>query len=563
MIHSTANVKPTSCSVGSIVLIAGGVEYVCTSMIFSMALNSIPSVKVTVGCGSSLRGSGIAEQDPEKLLKLITDKHSSAYLDMIECKVQEVLTFKGAKVVTTLMEGVIVAGSPVYRAGTATTRMIDLLCMNNACKLYTKPLAGYINMSGAYLRKELHNAVGFDTDRIRKTAQGNSSLYALESIDPVRLLKGLPAEIQDATVGVRVAAIIGEIIEANTLSGKMPESPEGGKQVSTKGDVLKYIFSDWKINEKLLKGVSDFSFNLELIKILIQYLENASIYDSIQGSVMTNDFMLNMVPRWLAKDFKLELMPSESWDVSDPLELNESHIISIEPSYNPIASLNTPDAFVVNFSAAAQLESGDSTKIAGLGSKGFFAPNPAIMAYMSQEEPQESDLDDKLIRASRLDAPKWLIPSVMKGEYTKQTSTVKDKQKPTTSEKPSTENIKAAKTTDESVEELGNIIAQSFFAHLFGGHDKATLRVYPSLRFGLSPSVGCFEDHIGKAIDITFKTADGTADSPRNIRGILESIQYNYAAGDSSSLSYTLSLSCVRPLNKDEARVPCLLYTKD
>ena len=80
-------------------------------------------------------------------------------------------------------------------------------------------------------------------------------------------------------------------------------------------------------------------------------LTNMSVYDVLQRMLITDEFMLNLVPRFSTQDFKVELVPSYMWKTreSDNLDINATDLVAVSAVFNPIACLNIPQVLMVLF----------------------------------------------------------------------------------------------------------------------------------------------------------------------------------------------------------------------
>lgn len=557
MTTATTSSSPGGCNIGTYSLHVGVNQYVCTSLSFSMAMDNIPSVRVTIGCGKSLKDAKGEMQDPEDLLKTILAKHGEAYLDMLDCSIVESLEAENLTI--PIFEGCIVAASPVYKAGAPTTRMISILVMNRACKLYTRPLSAYVSMNGSYLRSSIVGNTRFDIEAARLQAKKNTALLTdREAIND--MLNKLPATLEDAAVIDRVASIVDAIIDSESLSNNVKSSSKDAKTSGSSG-ILNYMFGSAKLDLSRTSTLTGSSFNIYIAQLLVHALANASVYDALQSILVSTAVMLNIIPRWKLDDYKLELAPSSAWDPGTPIALEEKHIIGISTEYNPIANLNTPEGFIVNFSNVFQLQNAKAGTEIAAGCNGVFASNPEVMAYLrfkaqGKTSPRHASYESTLFRVGTYDAPSWLLPAALAEKSGKDKSTVETHKQTTISKQAEASTEQKDKLDRDRTIEIADTIAKSLFTYIYGSQDKAVVTIYPSMRFGLSGNV-CFEENLGNAIDIEFGE-----DNPRNIRGILESIQYEYTAGESSSVSYTLTLKCVRPLDKNEKAIPCPLYTK-
>ena len=113
--------------------------------------------------------------------------------------------------------------------------------------------------------------------------------------------------------------------------------------------------------------------------------------------------MLDLLPRWDGEeneDFRMEIRPSEAWNPSDPLTLKESDIIEIDSNYNPIACLNTPEVFIVNFSDAVEFAM-DNMPQGRIGLNGVYAMNEILMAGLKKRYQSGTEMRDDLIKLQK------------------------------------------------------------------------------------------------------------------------------------------------------------------
>jgi hypothetical protein len=104
--------------------------------------------------------------------------------------------------------------------------------------------------------------------------------------------------------------------------------------------------------------------------------------------------------------------------------------------------------------------------------------------------------------------------------------------------------------------EIADLIAKALYAHMHGASATAQIELLPDMRFGLKDDV-FLEDYIGELINIIPTAKE---DQQLAIRGMLEGIQFDYTAGQSSSCRYTIMLSRVRPYDKNEKAIKCPIY---
>lgn len=113
-------------------------------------------------------------------------------------------------------------------------------------------------------------------------------------------------------------------------------------------------------------------------------MKNGSILESLQTILLSDAYMLNLVPRWEREDFKMEIAPSTAWVSPNPstLRLSQNYVISIDSDQSYITTLNIPDLFVVSFADQWQIYRGDTQEeLANLTGK--YSPDPALMEAMS------------------------------------------------------------------------------------------------------------------------------------------------------------------------------------
>lgn len=239
----------TSCALGSFVLSVAGSEYVCTSVVYRMAINQIPDVTVTVGCGLPIKATSASSyQAPEKLLGILQDKRTSAYLSMTACSLFEVVDFAGPPRRKLVFKGVIANGQVVYKAGTPTSRMVQFTCMSNAVHLYTKPLASYSYVCGAKLKADYADVYG------SKNSGGVGPNDDLSSDRmSVSTLLQMAGDVK-GNIASRLDAIIGAIIATSSVQAS-------GASSSMAGMVSKYIFSTTNISTKNIGALCSDEFN--------------------------------------------------------------------------------------------------------------------------------------------------------------------------------------------------------------------------------------------------------------------------------------------------------------
>lgn len=526
---------------GVIVLKASGKEYVCTAFQMSMGLNEIPTAVVTIGSGVGLHTPSTT-QNAEDLLSSVLSKRSSAYLDMIECEIEERLTGKTVKI----FEGCITTGTTVYKAGTRTVKAIRFMCMNKVCKLIMRPLSEYVTLEA----NTLINYIGTLSSFSVQDAMSRADLFKQGRVGVSYLLGEIAAKIEQATIDKRVAYVMSAILKAGSYRDQL-KNIDG-----TETGILDYIYSDHGLDTSLGHSTLN-QYNVELCSKLFQVLQHGSIIDAIVNVLTSDEFMLQLTPQFSDKQFKIKIEPSEAWVKKESVKITEKHMNSIMTSYDPIAHVNTPDAFVVNYAEAVSMLANE-TPNDFIGLSGVYSDNPTLKAalksvYQSGNRVIPGSIKSKMYRACIYYAPKWLYPgfsNTAKGDPPK---SVRDHRRKDSSK--DGDEKKTPKLDKSAANALADKIAQAIFTLKYGRQDTTSITLLPSLRFGLTSGIE-IEKHLGYPMDVSF--TDGS--KSLNIRGTISHIDYNYATDGTSNCSYTVGLTRVRPLNEDEQSVECPLY---
>ena len=550
----------TGCHIGSIILLAGGEQYTCTACSLHMSLNNIPSATVVVGCGKLVTEPAVNVPSAEDLLNQVLARRSKAYLDMVECTIAEVMdTYSRI-----IFKGVIVTGYVMYKTGNPTSRLIKFQCMNSACKLYVAPLVAHRNICGASIVKYMNDTDAYAKEMIDK----NSFLYSMGSnLDTSELTSKVLENNQGQTLDKYVADIANQIVAADA------ETATGDAEGIDFTHITDYLYSDYKINTDTLAAASEEEFVQTVADGLLQLLQRGSIYDSLQNILLSDEFMLSLVPRWSDNAFKLEIAPITAWTTKDGLSLSAEQVLEIDSVYKPLVCLNTPEAFIVHFSPLEELirQASQQQQIDPSGVNGVFSINPDLEQRLKErfqsggKSPiEQKTIDERLFKLRYYTAPKWLYNAFMS------TTTDGQSRTPTAADKHTTETNQpgAEKNTLEKAKEaipcpdvekereLADLLAKALFNHLFGAGDTAYVTVVPSLRFQ------DFERHIGNTLDIVFNTGTWLSPSPLNIRGMLSAVHYEYSVGKAGTVRYTLELSRVRPLDEDEQDIESPIYKR-
>lgn len=535
---------------GVFVLKADDEEYVCASVRLEWGINAIPSARVTLGFGASIRQPS-SIQRPDKLLgKVLATRKQDAYQGMIECEISEVFEDGRSKQV---FSGVIVTGSPVYSANEKfSSKMVSLLCLNKICRLYASPLAAYVI---AHSSKVINHMASMGVKLSADEAQNDQTFQKL--IDINKLVEDVKQQSKDGNVLPIVDGILQEYLAKSSFR------PDTGNDLG--GATIKlsdYLFSRIRVNPAL--DSLEKSYYQQIGNYLVSGLNNSSIYDTLQRMLITDEFMLNLIPRFTkvgSVEFPVELVPSYMWNPKVAFKLDRSQLTSVSASFNPIACLNTPQVLMVTFDPLNDI--GNTNTQQSLAYYGIYSTDDSLMERLKAARGKGGGVKpaaDGFFRCVTLQAPHWLYPLSRQpdtnqskggdGEVSKETKNKTGQGKPTSVNKPE------PRPKDELWEHADQV-AQALFAHKYGRQDTASLRVPAGLRFGYNDGL-FFEDHLGDAIDV--RISEGQESDAFDFRGILQSVSFSYVTGIQSSVDYAMELSCVRPLDNDEKKIDCVIY---
>lgn len=576
-------------------------SYVCSSLSLNMRLNTLPIASVVVGGGTSIRNGhkDHSDNNAENILEYVMNARNNTPDSFINCSIVEVIKANGVSSETVLFKGCIVAASLVYKTGSTTMRAVRVECMNEACKLYAQPLSAYNNTVGSYIVDALTAKAGrnrMPTAKESVTTYGMNTVGALTTSYVRQITKELT---QHKDIATKIAFLADAI---TLLSTKVVNTvkPEEILRI-LRGGILKinkYIKSDYFINyqdltimdrneepgESAINNVTDDKFDNSLCDQLLGSLRSSTVYDAILRTIMSTEFMLNLVPKWNAENHVVSIEPSHAWESKPAITISFSDIAEFNSTYKPFDHINDPEVLAANFSAA----------IPFAGSQGQDGTPSAIMgAYSTNEEIAEwlkmrwsSDASEDELRA-RLqgdttyfkwfiyEAPSWLrtafiIPSPVgkpKEDTNNAQSDIKDQRTNPKEESKTTQQVTNSETAIqydfERARSIADKIAKALYTHICGESATAQLTLLPDMRFGgfgsdITDPV-CIEDHIGEIMDIL---PSEDSDQHLAMRGMIESVQFNYSAGKAGSCSYTITLSRVRPLNQQADDVVCPLYVR-
>lgn len=543
-----------STQIGVIVLQTYDRSYVCSSFNMSLMLNALPVASVVIGSGRPIKGNPRSENSAEDILEYIREHELRDSTSFLPCVVYEELDGKRY----TAFRGVIVGASLVYKAGATTMRAVRLELMNEACKLYARPIADWQDTCGSFITAAVaHNDANALTTGDSRGSQGFEYSGAL---DENKICGILGTKLRDKDIATKIAMLADAYVtmESRTQGQSVVDTSRFGKLLG----IADYIVSDYILNRAVLDAAntqSDENFNKELCSFLIDGLRGGSIMDSILGAITSNEFMLTLKPRFT--DFKMEIRPSLAWDSRGAKKLPLSVLSSMNSSYHPLDHLKDPDVFVVNYTNSLDFGGGSEGQPAGIN--GAFSTNPVMQAWLKERKDNANNTgiqqllaqlehDTSHFKWKIYAAPKWLDTAYIQSNN--QAYKVRRGNSPN-------RNYQIGRN-------MADEIAKAIYTSVYGQASTSTVELLPHLRFGMGASKYgvVLEDMIGEVIDIVpdgwRNDPDRLDDSPLAIRGMISAVQFTYTAGQAGSCQYSMILSRVRPYNASEDSVECPLYAR-
>lgn len=559
-----------------------GVDYwPCTSVRLTMGLNALTSATIVVGCGRALWDvSDTMDHSAEALMRKVTD-NIEAGESMIPCYLQENLQDGRSKVI---FRGVITAASLVYKTGTSTNRAVRFECLDSACRLYAVPLGFNRYLAGSYIMNELaHHIVNPITQY---------GTYYYRQINVGELCNKLATKITGpASIIQRISYLVDGIVLMSGAEDKVNIDPETLDIVG----VQDFIDCAYTVNQKLYNikasqnatqatkdavqnsndssGNSiDLDFNRVLAGHLVSMLQNSSVLEAIVSVITSEEYMLTLVPKFGGG---MILQPSRAWSSKPSRILNFSQIRGINSTVNPLKHVADPDVFIVNYSNALPMDGGNL--VAGMPAAviGCYTRNKKFNELrakaMNKQETNMGELfGNTMFKRRHYGAPRWMNDAFIGALKTPDQLEAERKQ-PNTEQLIADKKEKDPKDTrqvwanynDTKGREIADQLAAALFAFIYGRSSTAEIELFPSLRFGWDGDIP-LESLVGELVDIVPSEMDSEpqrwTDDLMSIRGMIESVSFSYDSGSSSSCSYSIKLSRVRPLKDNEEAIECPLY---
>ena len=499
--------------IGRIDLVVPGFPaFVCSSLSYHMAINEVPVAQVTVGGGFSVRHPGYYSR-PEDLLVALNSEDTA----LVPCALHEVQD-SGASVV--IFRGYLVNGGAHYSADGGGSANITFTCMGLAAELMVTPGSQYIEAPvNAVLDTVMYDGkdIGIEAalksnNYLQNQQQSLNDLY--EFTEHMPLVRRLAVLVK----GVRAA------ISPNALMSflkSLLDNPDGAEDQS----VLRVFGGSTRLRESVLPSQCARQFSEDFTMQAMNALSGASIWDAVHGCLTSQEYALELVPRWTCDtpgDFRIEVKPITAWRPRVVISLTSENVLAFDSSRDSLAAVNTPDILVVRladprsmYENASSGQVSDSSMYAGV--RGVAAKSPELNAKLRAHTAGTSLMDNvaAMGKVRQMDMPRWC--AVM----------------PPADDK-----------DDAKQQELANRIAEMALQYHYRAVDGAILRLPPTLRFGLSGRV--YENLLGERVVVDL--SDNANALYRGLRayGCLRSVRYEYSASPTgSTASYAWNLSRV------------------
>lgn len=536
-----------------------------------LAVNQLPTAMVVVGIGNSILGDTRIEENnnAEDLIELTNRLAGGGLSKFVPCSIDVIKENTSY----TVFKGIISDISFVYKTAGGTIRAMRIACIHSAAELYATPLAEYNWAAGADLVREIISNTSKPTDKT--DAVGQFGMRRLSSLDDNEICKRLTKEIAHKDIVTRLAYLAGAIVvySSHTVNRTDP-SPEVMKNLLHIADYMScdYVLDDAAIS---LNSTVDLDYSKALCRGLQASIQGNSVLDAILGMITSMDFLLTVIPK-MEGDFKLSVRPSMAWDTSVIHPISFSDISSINSAFNPLAHLNDPQVFIVNYSNAINFgKIGGKNNDGGVPADmtGVYSPNKQIMEYMRARYSTDEDVRNAARNAMNEDfnhykkrvirAPLWLNLA-----YIKRTKSSNGIDSSIIEEQRIQPNEQEGENPADSIESstsrdykhgrfIADEIAKAIYTMQYGATNTADIELSPRLLFGGNGTI--LENCIGELVDII---PSDEKDKHLAIRGMINSISFNYSAGKSASCNYHMTISHMRPRDENEKSIVCPIYKK-
>ena len=555
-------------------------KFPCAAIDYTMMQNRIPTLTAYVGTGMPLVGRKEDYTTPEIVMEWLADPKEEGLVNgMIACSFYEEASVGGFPSDWQIFKGYIATGNPVYTAkpsGSATQIMFQ--CLGLAAALVTAPGSAYIECYQGVEIEKKRNGEDISLQRALDTG-GN---FEMKKWDPLDLIIASGLKLYKAPVVKRIGIFVALACLAaswNHLKDFKDKDPDQR--------VMDAFGGDTTLDMEQFGVHCDLEYNRHFLSALMTNMASSTLYDCIVGIATSDMFVLEVDPRWwcdskrpedavaggTTPDFKMDIIPSSVWHARNVINLDASKIISFRASRDALSKLNTPDTILLQFNGANSwlLDSSKTNVIdvMGIATKNSVIDNSTLQAVVTRKTDMTTAKKFIGCRVRQVTAPSWMAMVVSNKSVRTPTKRDTDKglqveRTPATTNKeltpddqpdlkrPDTYTEKEIKTAYDAA----NVMARAIFLHHYLENDTASMDVLPSLRFGLQKGI-CFEDSIGDTVVVTLPTGTG---KPIEVKGVLQGVMFKYSTGVSSSISYTLVLSRLRPASIKEPDMTCPIY---
>ena len=528
----------------------------CSSLIYSMAVNSIHSCIVDVATGISIKQGNVQGFDANDLLLSLHDpaKKTSG---LIECSLTEDRENYESPVL--IFRGFITAALPLYKAGFPSVSSIRFNCLGPGALLYSQPGFSYIDTTFNHVINRLDGGSEINFN----TAWNSGDNWQLQLSDVYQATVDLCAQ---ESIPSKVSICVDCAKKAATLVGIKEYTKEGDAIVSA------VLGGNTRLN---LSQDAEEGYSASLFTQIATNMRSSSLLGAIQNTLCSDDFMLQLVPRWSVdteSDFKLDVTPCLAWSpYGTCIYLTPDDVISIHAAYTAVDTFNTPDVLLVNFSEAYSYLYGTPDN-SSVGLFGVACLDPGLQEtlenYLTLGLLHEALDQAAGMRVREIRAPSWIVFDMCNATSTNCDVADRDNTEGLADAERTPENITQEKqiqptpkiVQDAEIARTANKIAQTLFFNYYLANDTVSVEVHPGLRFGGDPAK-FFEQNLGNTVEIDL-THDLVTHSGIHIKGELKEINYTIALGEASSASYTLTLARVRHVDTNVPVGECPIYTR-
>lgn len=567
---------------GMFYLVSGSYRLPCMEFGSNMTLNQPHSAQVSVSLGTGIKNNDVDyTQQAEALLAEVQRHAGSGGAPLIPCSIYETSTDgdRNGSEDRLVFRGYLVQGNLVYASGVPTSMQISFSCMGPAAVLYTRPCGEYL------VEATLGNVIArmcLDSPLNIKEAMMTGDQYNCQPADPTNRIIEL---CSGKRIVDRIALCVACAREVYTYRNLKDFKGAGDKAV------LASLGGTTKLSPLVSDNLGDAGFSLELYDRISTGLPQADIMSAIQSTACSEDYMLQLVPRWTVdktNDFRLDLTPCTAWEPSGTvLKLTAADVISISMGMDATRALRTPDVVLMSYNEAYPYTYGATGGFSGYV-MGVAGNNTQVVNYLRSKFSAGvvtggSSMDEQSVvcRVQELPAPKWLGFVIANRKYTNVKEGRRNDGTDLTVEAVPENQADAKSRTEQKADEtvlkhtpasgmatarpttlsdFNNQVAEALFQYYYMAADTCVVHVNPALRFGLDHT-RFFENHIGDTVEIDL-TGAGVQAAKTRLRGELQSVAFSSTFKNTTMASYMLQLRRVRLADVKVPSVACPIYSR-